>query len=83
MFSLACKLLKIDAYSNGFQKIFLGENLYDCNQIISNQIAATIPHINSEANPPPPIINVVCKYLRQFLGISFGIATLPICCNIK
>ena len=33
--------------------------------------------------PPPPIINVVCKYLRQFLGTSFGVATLPTCCNIK
>ena len=43
---------------------------------------ATILHINSETNPPPPIINVVCKYLRQFLGTSFGIAILPICCNI-
>ena len=30
----------------------------------------TIPHINSETNLPPPIINVVCKYLRQFLGTS-------------
>ena len=24
----------------------------------------TIPHINSETNPPLPMINVVCKYLR-------------------
>ena len=39
--------------------------------------------INSETNTPPPIINVVCKYLRQFLGTSFGIATLPIYCNIQ
>ena len=37
------------------------------------------PYINSETSPP---INVVCKYLRQFLGRSFGVATLPICCNI-
>ena len=31
---------------------------------------SAIPHINSETNPPPPIINVVCKYLRQFLDTS-------------
>ena len=29
------------------------------------------------------IINVVCKYLRQFLDTSFGVATLPIYCNIE
>ena len=45
--------------------------------------AATIPHINSETNPPPLIINIVCKYLRQFLDTSFGVATLPIYCNIE
>ena len=43
----------------------------------------TIPHINSETNSPPPIINVVCKYLRQFLDASFRVATLPICYNIE
>ena len=26
----------------------------------------TIPYINSEVNPPPTSVNVVCKYLRQF-----------------
>ena len=31
--------------------------------------------MNSEISPPPPISNVVCKYLRQFLGTTFGIAT--------
>ena len=44
---------------------------------------STIPHIHSETSFPLPIINVVCKYLRQFLGTSFGVATLPICCNIE
>ena len=44
---------------------------------------ATIPHINSETNPPPSIFNVICKYLRQFLVTSFGVATLPIYCNIE
>ena len=44
---------------------------------------SAIPHINSETNPPPPIINVVCKYLRQFRDTSFGVATLPIYCNIE
>ena len=40
-------------------------------------LLSTIPHINSETHPPPPIINVVCKYLRQFLGTSFRVATFP------
>ena len=44
---------------------------------------SAIPHINSEINPPPPIINVVCKYLRQSLDTSFGVTTLPIYCNIE
>ena len=42
----------------------------------------TMPHINSGTYPPPPIFNVVCKYQRQFLGTSFGVAILPLCCNI-
>ena len=40
-------------------------------------------NINSETSPPPPIINVACKYLRQVLGTRFGVATLPICCKIE
>ena len=43
----------------------------------------TIPHINSETNPLSPIINVICKYLRQCLATSFIVATLPTCCNIE
>ena len=35
----------------------------------------TIFHINSEINPPPPIISVVCKYLTQFFGTSFVVVT--------
>ena len=46
-------------------------------------ILSTIPHINSETNPPPSIINVVYKYLRQFLGTKFAVATLPIYYNIE
>ena len=57
MFSLACNLLKLDACSNDFQnvedlqplillkKIIIGvliKNLYDCNQIISNQIEGSV-----------------------------------------
>ena len=42
-----------------------------------------ISHINSATNPPSPIINVVCKYLRQVLCKSFGISTLLIYCNIE
>ena len=50
----------------------------------------------SETNPRPPqpnptqpppqkkkSINIVCKYLRQVLVASFGVASLPICCNIE
>ena len=37
---------------------------------------------NFETNSPPPIINVVCKFLKQFFDTSFGVATLPRCCNI-
>ena len=48
----------------------------------SHPVLATLAHINSETNPPPLIINVVCKYLSQFVGASFGVATLPICCNV-
>ena len=33
--------------------------------------------------PLPSIINVVCKYLRQFLGASFGVASLAISCSIE
>ena len=43
---------------------------------------STIRHINSETNPPSPIINVVFKYLRQFLGTSFSVATRLLCGNI-
>ena len=39
MFSLACNLLQMNAYSNNFQNFFLAKNLYNCNQIRPNQIA--------------------------------------------
>ena len=32
---------------------------------------------------PSPIITAVCKYLRQCLGTSFGVAALLIYCNIE
>ena len=38
---------------------------------------------NSENNSLPSIIKVICKYLQQFLGTSFGIAILLISCNIE
>ena len=65
----------IDIYSN----TFFFQNLILIVVIVLNYSA--IPHINAETNLPPPIINVVCKYLIQVLGISSGVATLPICCN--
>ena len=41
MFSLACNLLKMDAYSNDFQNVVLAKNPCNCNQIRSDQIAAS------------------------------------------
>ena len=32
---------------------------------------------------PSPVINVASKCLRQFLDTSFGVATLPMICNIE
>ena len=46
-------------------------------------IFKTIPHMSSETNPPLSIIIVVCKYLRRFLGGTFSVAALPICCNTE
>ena len=46
MFSLACNLLKMDAYSNDFQKTFLAKNRCDSKQIISNQIVASVNILN-------------------------------------
>ena len=47
-----------------------------------------IPHLNPshrfwDQPPHPPIINVICKYLREFLGGSFCVATLSISWNIE
>ena len=42
-----------------------------------------IPLINSKTKPPYPMINVVCKYMRQFLGTRFGITTLLMSWNIE
>ena len=41
-------------------------------------VILTILHINPETNAPPPIINVVCKYLRQFIGTSFGVVAIQV-----
>ena len=30
-----------------------------------------------------PIFNIVCKYFRKFLGASFHVVTLPMCCNTE
>ena len=46
MFSLPCNLLKLDAYSNDLQEVFLAKHSCDCNQIRSNQIAGIV---NAEA----------------------------------
>ena len=46
MFSLACNSLKTDAYSNDFEKLFLTKNPCDCNQIRSNEIAASVGVLN-------------------------------------
>ena len=45
MFSLACKLVKMDAYSYDFQKVFLAKNPCDCH-IRLNQIVASVNTMN-------------------------------------
>ena len=61
---------------------YLGPKMWDIVTLELKELT-TIPHINSETKPPLPMINVVCRYLRQFLGTSFGVATIPISCNIE
>ena len=46
IFLLTCNLVKMDAYSNDFQKIFLAKNPCYCNQIRQNQIAASVNTLN-------------------------------------
>ena len=46
IFPLTCNLLKMNAYSNDFQKIFQAKNPCDCNQIILNHIAAGVNALN-------------------------------------
>ena len=48
-----------------------------------NKLKAAMPHIYSESNSHALIVNAVFKYLRQFLGTSFGVTTLSTCCKIK
>ena len=56
----------------------------DVIKVDKNMLLSAIPYINSETNPPlSHVINVVSKYLTHFLGISFGVATLPISCNTE
>ena len=45
-FPLTCNLLKMDAYSNDLQNIFLAKNPSDYNQIRSNQTVARINALN-------------------------------------
>ena len=47
-FSLTCNVVKMEVYySNDFQKVFLARNpACDCNQIRSNQIAASVNALN-------------------------------------
>ena len=52
------------------------------NNLRQNSTTDTIPHLNSETISQSVIINVVCKYLRQFHR-QFSAATLPICCKIE
>ena len=46
LFSLGCNLLKMDVYSNDFQKIFLAKNPRD-NQNKSDQIVASVNTMNN------------------------------------
>ena len=42
MFSFASNLLIMDAYPNDFEEMFLAKSPCNCNQIRSNQIAASV-----------------------------------------
>ena len=53
-----------------------------CRSLIVKKVEISLLK-HSETNTPPPMINVVCMYLRQFIGASFGVATLPIYYNIE
>ena len=46
MFSSACNLLKMDAYSNDFQEIVLAKNPCYCHQIRSNQRVNVLNHFH-------------------------------------
>ena len=46
MFSLPCNFLKMGAYSNDLEKIFLAKNPCNCNQIRSSQITANVNALN-------------------------------------
>ena len=59
------------------------KNSKNLNLMILTNFKPSIPPINSETNLPPPIVNVVSKYLRQVLGTSVGVAIHPICCKIE
>ena len=67
------------------QKYPFWENLGQKNKTVSLRwyLIPTIPHINSETNLPPSIINLVSKHLRQLLDKNFGVASLSIYCNIE
>ena len=45
-FTLDFNLLKMGTYANDFQTFFLAKNSWDCNQIRSNQIAASLNSLN-------------------------------------
>ena len=61
IFSLACNLLKMDAYSNDFQNIFLAKNSCDCNQIRSKWKKASVNALNHFH------FNKLKRYQRSFI----------------
>ena len=75
MFSLICNLLKMDAYSNDFQKTFLAKNRWDC-QIRSNQIVASVnamKHFNFFINRKDikdPISKITIKDTSLYVAMT-------------
>ena len=61
IFSLTCNFLKMDAYSNDSQNIFLAKNPCDCNQIRSNWKTASVNTLNHFH------FNKLERYQRSFI----------------
>ena len=48
-----------------------------------NELKATIPHINSEANPPPTLSMLFASIWDSFSAQDLGVAIVPTCYKIE